>query len=38
MDSDVWELLFDMLKVGVLIALAAALLTGVLIGGCIAHV
>jgi hypothetical protein len=37
MDSDVWELYFNILKVGVLVALALALVTGVLIGGCIAH-
>jgi hypothetical protein len=38
MDSDVWELFIKMVITGICIAIAAALLTGVMIGGCIANV
>jgi hypothetical protein len=37
-DSDILQLFINLLKVGAFIALIIALITGIMIGGCIAHV
>lgn len=38
MDSDILQLFVDMVKIGAFIALIIALITGIMIGGCITNV
>lgn len=38
MDSDILQLFIDMVKIGAFIVLIIVLITGIMIGGCIANV